>query len=632
MDNRYINFEVSPGADFFRMCTEHWIDYHEKPAEYARWGTFGALDEEVIKQLKVLLEERLLVREDKMSLEMQKFYRLMTDYDTRNRLGALPLKKYIDEIKSATSKEALFEYLKRQYSTVLCSIGLEPDDRDSDNYIVSLSQSMLFGNRDYYLDEKKSEKIRVWKRVYKEAILMTGLLDESEIDKMFSVMFDYETKIAEVAHSVEDLQVPEKNYNKISVSELSDKVGFDVQKILHSLLYDKTEYVMVRQMEPVVLGLRMVNEMSLEDLRNIVLFETVVSLLGKTTEEIKEKLFEYDHEIYGIEQRTPLWKREIGKMESVFSEEFSKLFVTEYFSEKKKNAVIEMVENLRSSFREIIERQIWMSDETKQFAIDKLMKMKYKIAYPDKWEDYGDLYVDSDLNYVDCCLELTKYFYRKTVERCYNKKVDKSKWYMSPQTVNAYYDPTENEIVFPAAILQRPFYSEEQSLGENYGSIGVVIAHEMTHGFDASGRCFDADGNLSDWWNDEDEDKFNELTVDVIEHYNEIAVFSDLHCNGQLTLNENIADCGGLRIALNALKKLTDDEEEIRKFFISYAQTWAYVITDEMKRETVLNGVHSLNEVRVNGTLPMIDEWYRVFGIGENDKLYLNKEKRNKLW
>lgn len=632
MDKKYMNYEVSAGADFFKMCCDKWIDYHDKPAEYARWCTFSALDEEVIKQLKVLLEERLLVREDKMSLEIQKFYRLMRDYDERNRLGALPLKKYIDEIKSATSKEALFEYLKHQYSTVLCSIGLEPDDRDSDNYIVSLSQSMLFGNRDYYLDEKKLEKIRVWKRVYKEAILMTGLLDESEIDEMFSVMFDYETKIAEVAHSVEDLQVPEKNYNKISVSDLSDKVGFDVQNILHSLLYDKTEFVMVRQMEPVVLGLRMVNEMSLDDLRNIVLFQTVVSLLGKTTEDIKEKLFEYDREIYGIEQRTPLWKREIGKMESVFSEEFSKLFVTEYFSDKKKNAVIEMVENLRSSFREIIERQIWMSDETKQFAINKLMKMKYKIAYPDNWEDYSDLYVNSDLNYVDCCLELSKYFYRKTVERCYNKKVDKSKWYMSPQTVNAYYDPTENEIVFPAAILQRPFYSEEQSLGENYGAIGVVIAHEMTHGFDASGRCFDADGNLSDWWNSEDEDKFNELTVDVIDHYDNIEVFDDLHCNGQLTLNENIADCGGLRIALNALKKLTDDEEEMRKFFISYAQNWAGVMTDEMKRECVLNGVHSLNEVRVNGTLPMIDDWYRVFGIGENDKLYLDKEKRSKLW
>lgn len=632
MDKRYINYEVSPGADFFRMCTEHWIDYHEKPAEYARWCAFGVLDEEVTGQLKSLLSDKLLHRSDKMSMEMQKFYALMCNYDERNRLGASPIKKYIDEIKNAGSKEDLFDIAMKHKMVCLCNVGLGIDDKSSDDYVVSLSQSLSFGNKDYYKEDDKSHKIEIWKRVFSEAVVMSGLCSEDEIRDMMDVFFDYEKQIAEVAYSNEELEVPEDNYHKMSVVELSERVGFDMQNLLKGLLFDKTEDVIVRQVDAVVLGLRMMNEMSIEDAKKIMTYEIIKSLIGKTTEEIKEKLFEYEKEVYGKQERSPLWKRELAKMESLFSDEFSKLYITEYFSERKKIAVIEMVENLRSSFKEIIEEQLWMSDKTKNVALNKLMKMKYKIAYPDKWLDFSDLEVNDELCYIDCCVALGDYFYKKEIERCYGKKVDKQLWYMSPQTVNAYYNPSENEIVFPAAILQCPFYGEEQSVGENYGSIGVVIAHEMTHGFDAMGRVFDCDGNMNDWWEDDDENQFEDMTVDIIEHYDEIEVFNDLHCNGLLTLNENIADCGGIRIALRALKKLTDDEEEIRKFFISYAQTWACVITDEMKRETVKNNVHSLNEVRVNGTLPMIKEWYEVFGIGDNDKLYLKEEKRSKLW
>lgn len=638
MNINYINKEYKPGEDFFKFATDKWIDYHTWNKEYSRWGTFSALDEEVDNQLRDMLSELKNDSNNPMAVQMNKFYAKLSDYKTRNSENGSPLLKYIERINSTSSKDELLKLVISEYllELFICT-GICEDEKSPDDYIICMQQSLFFDNRDYYdtvsTDDNKLKYIRKFKEVVKEAF---DYLNISDSEDLIETYFKYESLIAIPAYSQEELDVSENNYHMLSVDELSKDFNYDIKKYLSWFGFNETDEVNVCQIEAVKKGFELLNDISLADLKKCCVFSFVLSNMNKLSEQVKDIMFEYNKFAYGTEQQPPRWKRELGTMQRIFKTQFSQLYVEKHFDESAKNRVIKMVENLRFAFRKIILNQTWLSDSTKETALDKLSKMKYKIGYPNKWLDYSDMIVDDSLNYLDMYIDIERYFNRKFIERCYNKKVDKELWFISPQTVNAYYNPVANEIVFPAGILQDPFFIKDGSNAENYGSIGVVIGHEMTHGFDTNGRIYSPSGVMDDWWTGEDAEKFKALTIDTIEHFNMIETGIDgLNVNGELTKNENIADCGGLRIAYLAFLYENDGhltKQQQQDFFLAYAQTWSSVYTDESLEYQVKNNTHSPCFARVNGTLPMIDEWYDAFDIIENDKLYINPEKRSKLW
>lgn len=640
MNRKYFDTSYSPGDDFFKFATNKWIDYHPWNKEYSRWGTFSALDEKVVHQLRDLLAELKNDVNNPYAVEMNKFYNKMTDYETRETAGGSYLNKHIYRINSVQSKEELISLMHNEYCiNLLVSTGLAEDEKSPDDYIVYMYQMLSFENRDYYSsvsnDDDKLKYICKWKEIAHDAFYEAGISEEYSYE-LIENFFRIENEIAVPAYSNEELDVPELNYHMMTIEEASKELDYDIKSYLDLLGFKETDKLNICQIEPVRRAFELFGSLSLNDLKKYATYKFVHSNLSILTEKIKDIVFEYNRFAYGVEKRPERWKSELATMEELFSEIFGKVYISKYFDEASKHRMEALVETLRTSYGKIIMSQDWLSDKTKETAMEKLSKMTYKIGYPNKWIDYSDLFVDDTLNYVDLNIELGKYFYRKFFERCYNKKVDKELWHMSPQTVNAYYNPCINEIVFPAGILQDPFFIKDGTDAENYGSIGVVIGHEMTHGFDSNGRVFDPSGCMNDWWTPEDADKFTEYTADTIEHFDTIECgVRDLKVNGELTKNENIADCGGLRIAYLALSdKYNGQLSKFQKqeFFLAYAQTWSCVWTDESMEYQIANNVHSPNFARVNGTLPMIDEWYDAFDINENDKLYLNKEKRSKLW
>lgn len=629
-----------PGTDFYKFATGNWIEYHPWNKEYARWTAFSMLDDEVDHQLYQLILELKNDVNNAYSLNMSKFYNKMSDYETRNSLGGSVLKRHIDRINACNSKDELIQLMSSEYikeSFLNTSIG--EDEKNPGFYIINMYQNLSFGNRDYYSsvsdDENKLKVINTWKEVCKKVMLALDL-EESLIDNIIETYFKYENEIAVYAYSMEQLDEFVNNYHMMSVDEASEVLDYDIRHYLSLHNFNETEEINICQIEPIKKAFQILSDISLDDLKLVCLYKFICSSFKSLSDEVRDLAFEFENKIYGTEKQPDKWKREVSTMTSVFGEIISQIYVQKYFDESSKKYIEDMIGDLKVSFKSIINNQTWLSDKTKQIAVEKLASMKYKIGYPNKWLDYSDMEIDNSLCYFDMTIELSKYFYKKEYDRCYNKQVDKELWYMNPYEVNAYYDPCSNEIAFPAGILQNPFFDKNGTDAMNYGAIGSVIGHEMTHGFDMNGRMFDLNGKMIDWWTNEDSEKFIELTKDTVNQFNQIeSGVRDLKINGELTVNENIADCGGLRIAYLALLNKYNGEltkEQKQDFFISYAQTESAVYTDEIMEYQVLNNTHSPSFARVNGTLPMIDEWYDAFDIKETEKLYIEKDKRSKLW
>jgi putative endopeptidase len=651
MNNLYknINESINPGNDFYGFATGKWIDNNPQPPEYPSWGSFGALEEKLNDQVNQIIKNIISDNSNDIMIDkMKKFYNKMRNYEERNSVGINALIPYIKKIDSFDNKEELLEFLiKDMNETIFISISIDADLTNSNHYEVYLSQDLLMGNRDYYFseDERTKSIFEKSKEVSRKLISKFGY-SEKEIKDLEDVVFKYEIEIAEPAYSVEKLDKIEENYHMMNIDDASKEMNYDIRKYLSYSSLNETEQLVISQPEPIQKAFDVLNRISLEELKKYATYVIIIDNASILSDDLHDISFEFDKFYTGALEDVPKWKREINTMKSLFSENIGKMYVNKYFPEEYKNHMISLIRNIISSYNEIINEQEWMSVPTKKYALEKLSEMTYKIGYPDKWRDYSDMPMDDSKSFFEIYMDLNNYFEKKYIERTYNKDVDKSEWLMSPHTINAYYNPTSNEICFPAGILQPPFFDNNASDAVNYGAIGVVIGHEITHGFDPNGRLFTKEGNMLDWWTKEDSDKFNELTENTEEHFNSIEVIDGLKCNGELTLNENIADFGGLKIAYNALEHIMDDsdfdenlEESNGKynwkqvFFLSNANVWAGVATDEHIKNSVMNNEHSYRSVRINGTFPMFDKWYEAWNLNkENCGLFVEQNKRAKIW
>ena len=628
----YIDNTVNPGEDFFKYATGHWIDYHPQPLEYPRWGTFTYLADENIKRLEKIIKNP---GKSEIGQKIKTYYNIVSNWKKRNEDGVIPLKQYLyKNLYSLFTREEIFEFIAKEHIPVLFNLFVQPDFKNPNmNVLWEWESGLTITNRDYYLVKTEANKkiLKAFKKYIINVYKLLGKSDDIAKEKA-KLIFKIEKQIAKVYTSEEEQQEPSKNYHKKNIEKLSKSIEFDLNKYLCLYGYNASKDIIIGQEKHFKYVCKLFNTLSIEDLKTLVEWSIIDMYIDKLGDESHKLVFKFKQAFNGAKKDKPKKKRAIAAVNGVFSEAIGQIYVEKYFSQEAKEDVKELIERLVISFKNILIENKWLSDNTRKLAFEKLNKMRFKIGYPDKFEDFSDIPIDDNLTLFENRINIEKYFFKKHLEKHYNKPVDKSEWYFPAHTINAYYDETQNEICFPAGILQGDFYEYGRDDALNYGAIGVVIGHEMTHGFDNHGRQFDANGNLCQWWTDEEIEKFNKLTENTVNHFNNLNVLPDMKANGTLTLGENLADYGGLKIAFNAFKSIADPNEDFKKFFISYAITWAGVNTEEGLRTQTITNEHSVNFNRVNGTLAMFTPWYEVFEITNKDKLYISESKRAKIW
>lgn len=640
---------IKPGTNFFDYAGGNWRKSHPIPAEYSRYGSFEVLIENNERQLHDLIEQLAKEQHPAGSLEQKigDLYNLAMDSTRRNREGWTPIKGQLEQvaaIKTIKDLTVLSAQLGRYGVSSYFNIGVGSDMKDSKMNIVGIQQGGLsLGNRDYYLEnDEATQKIR---EAYKQYIVKMFRLvgdDEATAQKKMEAVFNIELRIAKASKSMVELRDPEANYHKMGFCQLlNDYPGIDWSTLLLCSGFPAIEYVDMGQPENIKEIEKLMADTPIEDQKAYMAFKVIENAASQLSDDFRNATFDfYGRVMSGTTQDRARWKRAIGAVQGVLGEAVGKMYVEKYFPASSKERMVQLVRNLQKSLGERIQEQKWMSKETKEKALEKLNTFYVKIGYPDTWMDYSGLTIDPSKSYFENLCQasafMTDYFIQKDV----NKPVDRARWQMTPQTINAYYNPTTNEICFPAGILQPPFFNPEADDAANYGAIGVVIGHEMTHGFDDQGSQFDKDGNLKNWWTEADRKNFEARTKVMADYFSKIEVLPGLYGNGKLTLGENIADHGGLNIAFQAFKEATaahpladkDGFTPEQRFFLSYAKVWIDNIRDEEIRNRTKNDPHSLGRWRVNGALPHIDAWYKAFNIGKNDPLYVPAKQRVDVW
>ncbi len=640
---------VSAGQDFFRYACGGWNDAHPLTAEYSRFGTFELLRENSQEQLRGLIEG-LATQQNEEGTDAQKIgdlYNMAMDSVTRNEQGVAPIKPMLEKIASMTDKGQIIQMsaeMRRYHSTITyfnCYVYADP--KNSELNIFQMCQGGInLGEKEYYLDNDSITKnIREEYKKYIAKLFTLAGFSEDEAQKKVKDVMEIETSIAKVSLSAAELRNPEANYHKMSFADLKKQIpGIDWDAFMNSLGVATTpEELNVEQVEPIREVARLINAMPLSKHISYLEYNLLDAAASALSDDFVAANFDfYGKVLSGRQMNQPRWKRAVNNVNSLLGELVGKMYVEKYFPAAAKERMIKLVENLQIALGERIDVQEWMSDSTKVKAHDKLNTFHVKVGYPDKWKDYSSLEIKKDSYWANIC-RANVWEFDDMMSRL-GKPVDKDEWLMTPQTVNAYYNPSTNEICFPAAILQPPFFNMKADDAANYGAIGVVIGHEMTHGFDDQGRKFDKDGNMTDWWDEGDSDRFNERAQVMVDFFNNIEVLPGLNGNGKLTLGENIADHGGLNVAYLAFKNATQDTpQEVKdgftpdqRFFIAYATLWAGNIRDEQIRVYTKSDPHSLGEWRVNGALPHIQAWYDAFNITPNDSMYVAPENRMNIW
>ena len=639
---------VAPGTDFARYATGGWSDAHPLTAEYSRFGTFDYLAETNQENLKQLIEALAAKTDNAPGSAAQKIgdlYNLAMDSVKLNAEGLTPVKEQLSRITSITDKSQIVPMIAELANLgvgTYFSTYVYADPKNSSTNIFQISQGGLnLREKEYYLStDSVMENIRAQYRVYITRLFSLAGYSEEEAQKKMEAVMDIETAIAGKSYSAVERRDPEANYHKLKYSELKRKyAGINWDAYLAGFGVSGVDELNLEQPEPIKEVERIINTFPLE--KNVAYLE--YNLLDAAAPKLSDDFVAVNFDFYGKvlsgkQVNKPRWKRAVGAANTMLGELVGQMYVEKYFPAAAKERMLQLVKNLQVSLGERIDCQEWMSDETKARAHEKLGTFTVKIGYPDKWKDYSNLDIRTDSYWANAC-RAAKWEMDDMYSRI-GKPVDRSEWFMTPQTVNAYYNPSTNEICFPAAILQYPFFDMEADDACNYGAIGVVIGHEMTHGFDDQGRQFDKDGNLSDWWAEGDADRFKERAQVMIDFFDGVEVLPGLHGNGALTLGENIADHGGLKIAYNALLNATKDAplDEVggftpeQRFFLSYALLWAGNIRDEQARSQTATDPHSLPYWRINGALPQVQAWYDAFGITESDPMYIAPEKRVNIW
>ena len=649
IDKANMDLTAKPGTDFYQYATGGWTAAHPLTPEYSRYAQFDALAENNRKQLRELIEEMASKKHEKGSLEQKigSLYRLAMDSVRRNKEDYAPIKALLSEVQAIDSRTAIqYEMAKLQSLGIsnFFSFGCDADLKDAKWNLMQINQGGIsMGERDYYLEnDEPTKKIRdAYRQYVKNLFTMTGMTAD-EATKAMEAVLKIETRIATASYSATKQRDVEGNYHKMSYQKLlTDFPGIDwsTQFLLSGIPAFKE--ISVNQPEPIHEVESILKECSVDELKAYLYFKVVDDASNALSDRFRQESFKfYNHTMAGAEQDRPRWKRAVASVEGALGMAVGKLYVEKYFPESSKQRMMELVKNLQVALGQRIDQQKWMSEETKKQAHEKLNSFYVKIGYPDEWMDYSKLDIDDSLSYYENMVRATQFRSNYYIEKHVNKPTDRNEWLMTPQTINAYYNPTTNEICFPAGILQPPFFNAEADDACNYGAIGVVIGHEMTHGFDDQGAQFDKDGNLRNWWTAKDKAEFEKRTKVMSDFFDHIKVLPDLHANGKLTLGENTADHGGLNIAFQALQNAMklhplcnkDGFTPEQRFFLSYGLIWANNTREAMLRQLVKTDPHAPARWRVNGALPHIDSWYKAFNITSKDPLFIPKKDRVNIW
>ena len=642
---------VKPADDFYQFATGGWQKNNPLPAAYSRFGSFDLLAENNNKQINGILTElqKKKYKTGTIEQKLSDFYKLALDVDARNKAGIAPVKPMLDEISAAQTKADLFK-LQQKYADQSLGVDFDTyigaDDKNVTMNILNLSQGGLtLGQKDYYMNnDAATVAIREAYKKYIAKMFQLYGFSEAEAQQNAQRIFQHETSIALISKSRTELRDPQANYNKMTLKEFQQNYPNIPLEALCNAEGIKSEYIqeMIVGQPAFFAGIDKLNAAEdAQTLKALILWGVIQNSSAYLTDEIREADFDFfGKTMSGRQQDYELWKRAVNQVQSQMGEALGRMYCKKYFPESSKKMMEQLVKNLQVSLGQRIDAQTWMSDTTKQAAHKKLDKFYVKIGYPNKWTDYSKLTIDPSKSYYENVMACRKFRLAKSIEEKAGKPVDKDEWYMTPQTVNAYYNPTTNEICFPAGILQYPFFNPKADEAFNYGAIGVVIGHEMTHGFDDQGRQYDADGNLKDWWTANDAKGFEKRADLYANFFSNIKVLPDLNANGRFTLGENLADHGGLMVSFNAFKNATakkplknkDGFTAEQRFFLAYAGVWGQNITEKEIRQRVKNDPHALGKWRVDGALPHIDAWYEAFGVKQGDKMFIPKSERLELW
>ena len=618
---------VNPGKDFYDFATIGWRNNNPLPNDYTRFGSFEVLIEDNNKRVREIVEND----NDKIGM----LYKIAMDEEKLNADKTKPVQKYIDEIDNIKTKNDLPKYLGKmhKFSSAFWGDGVGLDEMDSEHYLYNVGQGGIGLSRDYYFDDDdKSKRIRKqYKKYIKDIMNNFGIVVDAE--KLYAL----EERMAKSFYKKEKLRDPLSNYHKKSYTEFKKELdGFDWDTYFDARGV-KPEFINIAQIEPIAESIAIINDTDLNLIKTYLKYKIVNGATSFLDDKTYDIAFDfYNREMAGQKEKKPRWKRAVGMIDGSLGEMVGQIYVKKYFSKEAKKRMENLVKNLQRALGDRIKNLTWMSDDTKKQALKKLNTFHAKIGYPDKWRDYSKLEIKNDSLYENM-MRVSAFEDAFWLDKV-GKEKDSSIWYMNAHEVNAYYDPSTNEICFPAGILQYPFFDMESDDAFNYGAIGSVIGHEMTHGFDDQGRHFDSAGNMKDWWTETDAKLFEERTNLMKNHFNNILVAPDTHANGEFTLGENLADYGGITIAFDAYKKYGEKSEDAigltsdQRFFVAYAMTEAGNIRDEEILRRTKVDEHSLSRWRVNGILPHVEAWYDVYNITPNDKLYIAPEKRVKLW
>ena len=642
---------VRPADDFYEYACGGWMKANPLPAAYSRYGSFDRLAEDNNKRINGILKE---LQENTypagtVEQKLSDLYKLAMDSARREKEGLAPVMPLIKRLEAAKKKEQLFaiqlEMMPYGESELFGSY-IGADEMDAMKNILTVRQGGLtLGQKDYYLEnDEATVKIReAFKKHIVRMFQLFGFSKSAAEKKMKNVM-KVEMTLAKASKSRTELRDPIANYNRMTLSDFQAKyphLQLEKQMNAKGIKSQYIQELIVGQPAFMEVADKLFASMTAAEYRDVMEWGLIDGSTGYLNDAVRAANFDfYGKVMSGRKEDHPLWRRSTNQVQGVMGEALGCIYVKKYFPASSKERMKTLVENLRVALGERIAAQDWMDDSTKVNALLKLNTFYVKIGYPDRWTDLTNLKIDAKKSYYENMQECARFWQAWQIDHTAGKPVDRDDWFMNPQTVNAYYNPTTNEICFPAGILQVPFFDPEADDAFNYGAIGVVIGHEMTHGFDDQGRRYDKVGNLCDWWTEADGKNFTERTQKFADFFSKIKVLPDLNANGQLTLGENLADHGGLQVSYAAFKEATkrkplstiDGLTPEQRFFIAYAGVWAGNITEAEIRNRTKSDPHSLGRWRVNGALPHVDAWYDAFGVKEGDKMFLPKAERLPLW
>lgn len=642
-----LDLSVKPGDDFFEYAGGGWMKANPIGDQYARYGTFEVLAEKNREQLRTLFNDLASQQHENGSVaqKVTDLYKLAMDSVRLNNEGAAPLRAELDQLKAFNRKD-LTKIIANQHieiANTFFSFGISADMKNSDMNVAYIGGAGLgLPDRDYYLKtDADTKKIQDAYIAYLEKMFALAGYKGKECKRIAKNIYKIEAEFAAAQMSRTEARDRKKLYNPFTLDQLiADYPNIDWKQYLEIIGLPQVDRVIVQQPKVLAKANELLGKLKDQEIKDYMAGKILSAVRSYLSDDFGDVAFDfYGKMLSGSKERQPRWKRALGLPNGMLGEAVGELYVNKYFARGSKEKMMKLVNDLRISLAEHISKLTWMSDSTKINALVKLNSFTVKIGYPDKWEDYSNITIDPSKTLWENVKAAGIYNTHEQLSK-YGKPVDKSKWGMTPQTINAYYSPVRNEICFPAGILQAPFFDVDADDACNYGAIGVVIGHEMTHGFDDQGRNFDEHGNMKNWWSAEDSKNFLSLTDVLVKQFNEIIVSGDTHANGKLTLGENIADQGGLRVAYTAFKKTQQGKsgEAIdgftpdQRFYLAYARVWAANIREEAILQRTKTDVHSLGKWRVNATLRNIQPFYDAFNVKPGDAMYLAPEDRVVIW